>query len=100
MISYIGGKSKIAPQLIIPNIPNDIETYVEPFSGMFWTFFKMDLSKFNKLNKIVYNDFNPLNVNLFNCVKNYNIFYDVIKIMSLKIKNYLIFHKKRYLIKI
>lgn len=79
MISYIGGKSKIAPQLIIPNIPNDIETYVEPFSGMFWTFFKMDLSKFNKLNEIVYNDFNQLNVNLFNCVKNYNIFYDVIK---------------------
>jgi hypothetical protein len=25
MLSYIGGKSRIAPKLIIPNIPNDIE---------------------------------------------------------------------------
>ena len=41
MISYIGGKSKIAPTLIIPNIPKDIETYVESFSGQFWVFFKM-----------------------------------------------------------
>ena len=40
-VSYVGGKSKIAPQLIIPNIPKDIETYVEPFSGQFWTFFKL-----------------------------------------------------------
>ena len=24
-VSYVGGKSKIAPQLIIPNIPTDIE---------------------------------------------------------------------------
>jgi site-specific DNA-adenine methylase len=42
-LSYIGGKSKIAPQLIIPNIPKDIETFVETFSGQFWTFFKMNL---------------------------------------------------------
>ncbi len=34
MISYIGGKSRIAPKLIIPNIPTDIETFVEVFSGM------------------------------------------------------------------
>jgi len=79
MISYIGGKSRIAPQLIIPNIPSDIEIYVEPFSGMFWTFFKMDFSKFNKVKTIVYNDFNPLNVNLFNCVRNYDKFHSIIK---------------------
>ena len=29
MLSYIGGKSRIAPQLIIPNIPTDIENFVE-----------------------------------------------------------------------
>jgi len=39
----------------------------------------MDLNKFENLKNIVYNDFNPLNVNVFNCVKNYKEFYDVIK---------------------
>lgn len=79
MLSYIGGKSRIAKNLIIPNIPKDIETYVEPFSGMFWVFFKMDLNSYPNLKKIIYNDSNPLNVNLFNCVKNYKDFYEVIK---------------------
>jgi DNA adenine methylase len=70
MLSYIGGKSRIAPQLIIPNIPTDIENFVEVFGGMFWTFFSMDLSKYPNLKKVVYNDFNPLNYNLFKCVQN------------------------------
>jgi len=69
-VSYIGGKSKIAPQLIIPNIPRDIEVYVEPFSGQFWTFFKMNLDEFNKLKTIVYNDINPLNYNMYRCLQN------------------------------
>lgn len=67
-LSYIGGKSKIAPKLIVPNIPNDIETYCEVFGGMFWTFFSMDLNKYPNLKKIVYNDINPLNYNLFRCL--------------------------------
>lgn len=67
-LSYIGGKSRIAPKLIIPNIPRDIEIYCEPFSGMFWTFFSMSLSEFPNLKTIVYNDFNPINYNLFRCV--------------------------------
>lgn len=71
MVSYIGGKSKIAPTLIIPNIPKDIETYVESFSGQFWTFFKMDLHDYPNLKTVVYNDFNPLNYNLYRCVKNH-----------------------------
>jgi DNA adenine methylase len=70
MLSYIGGKSKIAPKLIIPNIPSDIEVFVEVFGGMFWTFFSMDLKKFPNLKKVVYNDFNPLNYNLFKCIQN------------------------------
>jgi len=69
MLSYIGGKSKIS-SWIIPFIPKDIETYVEPFSGMFWVYFKMKLDDYPNLNKIVYNDFNPLNYNLFLCVQN------------------------------
>lgn len=69
MISYIGGKSKIG-KWIVPFYPSDIETYVEPFSGMFWCFFNMGLDKYPNLKKVVYNDFNPLNYNLFKCVQN------------------------------
>jgi len=68
-LSYIGGKSKIG-KWIVPFIPNDIETYIEPFSGMFWVFFNMDLTKYPNLKKVVYNDFNPLNYNLFQCLQN------------------------------
>jgi DNA adenine methylase len=69
MISYIGGKSKIG-KWIVPFYPTGMETYVEPFSGMFWCFFNMDLEKYPNLKKVVYNDFNPLNYNLFKCVQN------------------------------
>ena len=68
-LSYIGGKSKIG-KWITPFIPTDIETYVEPFSGMFWVFFNMDIANYSNLKKVVYNDFNPLNYNLFQCIKN------------------------------
>jgi DNA adenine methylase len=47
-----------------------METYVETFGGMFWCFFNMDLKQYPNLKKVVYNDFNPLNYNLFQCVKN------------------------------
>jgi DNA adenine methylase len=47
-----------------------METYVETFGGMFWCFFNMDLKQFPNLKKVVYNDFNPLNYNLFQCIKN------------------------------
>lgn len=69
MLSYIGGKSKIG-KWIVPFYPKDMETYVETFGGMFWCFFNMDLSKYPNLKEVVYNDFNPLNYNLFQCVKN------------------------------
>jgi DNA adenine methylase len=71
MISYIGGKARIG-KWIVPYIPNDIETYVEPFSGMFWVFFNMDLSKFPNLKTVVYNDFNKLNSNLMKCSLEYD----------------------------
>jgi len=71
MISYIGGKARIG-KWIVPFIPMDIKTYVEPFSGMFWVFFNMDLNKYPKLETVVYNDFNKLNANLFRCSKYYD----------------------------
>ena len=69
MLSYIGGKSKIG-KWIKDFYPSDMETYVETFGGMFWCYFNMDLSKFPNLNRVVYNDFNPLNYNLFMCLQN------------------------------
>ena len=70
MISYIGGKSTIS-SFIIPYYPKDMEVLVETFSGMFWCFFKMNLEDYPNLKTIVYNDFNPLNYNLFRCVKDH-----------------------------
>ena len=69
MLSYIGGKSKIG-KWIVDYYPTDMETYVETFGGMFWCYFNMDLSQYPNLKKVVYNDFNPLNYNLFLCVQN------------------------------
>lgn len=69
MLSYIGGKSKIG-KWIVPHYPKDMETYVEPFGGMFWCYYNMDLDEYPNLKNIVYNDFNPLNYNLFMCVQN------------------------------
>lgn len=71
MISYIGGKARIG-KWIVPFIPKDIETYAEPFSGMFWVFFNMDIKEFPNLKTVIYNDFNKLNANLFRCSKHYD----------------------------
>jgi DNA adenine methylase len=70
MISYIGGKKRMQTW-INPFIPKDIETYVESFSGQFWIFFGMSLEEYPNLKKVVYNDFNPLNYNLYRCVRNH-----------------------------
>ncbi len=77
-VSYIGGKSKIG-KWIRNYIPEDIETYVECFGGMYWTFFCLDLKKYKNLKTVVYNDFNPLNVNVFNCLRNPKEFNDIIQ---------------------
>jgi DNA adenine methylase len=69
MLSYIGGKSKIG-KWIVDFYPSDMETYVETFGGMFWCFYNMDMNKFPNLKRVVYNDFNPLNYNLFKCLEN------------------------------
>ena len=69
MLSYIGGKSKIG-KWIVDYYLRDMETYLETFGGMFWCFFNMDLSQYPNLKRVVYNDFNPLNYNLFLCVQN------------------------------
>jgi len=77
-LPYIGGKSRIS-KFIIPYIPKDIKVYCEPFSGMYWTYLKMDKSLYPNLETVVYNDYNQLNTNLFNCIKNPQELYDVVK---------------------
>ena len=76
-LSYIGGKSRIG-KWIVNYIPRNTETYVEAFSGMYWVFFNFPLDQFTNLKNVVYNDFNPLNVNLFNCLKNHDEFSKII----------------------
>lgn len=77
-LSYIGGKSRVGVW-IRSFVPKDVETYVEPFSGMFWVFFKMDITTYKSLKRVVYNDVNPLNVNLFKCLKDYNKLWELSK---------------------
>ncbi len=80
LLPYIGGKCFIAPKFIHPEMPTNIRTYVEPFGGMGWSFLKLNLERFQNLETIVYNDQNPLNVNLFLCAKKYNVFADLLKL--------------------
>jgi DNA adenine methylase len=77
MLSYIGGKSKIG-KWIKDYYPTDMETYVETFGGMFWCFFNMDLSKYPNLKRVIYNDFNPLNYNLFMCLQNPSVLLNAV----------------------
>lgn len=77
-LSYIGGKSRIGTW-IRNFIPKDTETYVEPFSGMFWVFFKMQLPTYPNLKRVVYNDVNPLNVNLFLSLRDPERLYNISK---------------------
>lgn len=77
LIPYLGEKSKFA-NFIIPNIPTDISTYVEPFGGMFGIFFSLDFTKFKDID-FIYNDKNHLNYLLFKNLTNpefINLFKD------------------------
>jgi DNA adenine methylase len=86
MLSYFGGKNKIG-KWILEYIPEDVVDFSEVFGGMFWTYFNMDLSKYPNLNRVIYNDFNPVNANLFRCVKDTDNFYEYIKDIPCQIKD-------------
>jgi DNA adenine methylase len=80
LIPYLGNKEKFS-SFITPNIPKDISTYVEPFSGMFGVFFSLDFSKYRGV-KFIYNDINNLNYNLFYLLKNDRRFIEIVKGIS------------------
>ena len=68
LIPYLGEKSKFA-NFIVPNIPTNISTYVEPFGGMMGIFFALDFTKYKDVS-FIYNDKNNLNYLLFKNLKN------------------------------
>ena len=68
-LSYVGGKNRIAPVLIHPNIHphlDKIDVFCEVFSGAFWTYIQSD-EIYKKVDKVIYNDFSPYMSNLFRC---------------------------------
>ena len=67
MISYIGGKARMA-NWISSYVPPHIETYIEVFGGAFWVYINSDIYK--RVDKVIYNDFNPYMTNLFRCSSN------------------------------
>ena len=79
MISYIGAKSGGMGKWIESYIPKDIKIFSEPFSGMFNVYFSMNIKDYSNLEKVVYNDFNVLNSNIFACVRQYDKFYEYLE---------------------
>jgi site-specific DNA-adenine methylase len=71
----MGAKSGSMGKWIVDFIPKDIKVFSEPFSGMFNVYLTMDLDKYPYLDKVIYNDFNVLNANIFACARKYKEFY-------------------------
>ena len=61
MISYIGGKARMADW--ISGFVPECETYVEVFGGAYWVYVNSDIHE--RCEKAIYNDFNPYMTNLF-----------------------------------
>ena len=68
MISYIGGKNRMA-KWIGSYIPNDIETYVEVFGGAFWVYVNGEVHRKPILKNVIYNDYNRYMTNLLACCR-------------------------------
>lgn len=64
MFPYIGGKAHHV-KWMNPLFPNNFSTFVEVFGGAGWVSIKS--SKVEKSQKHIYNDFNPLLANVFEC---------------------------------
>jgi len=45
---------------------------------MFWVYFNLNLRKYPNLKNVVYNDYNRLNANLFDCTREYDKLWDVL----------------------
>jgi DNA adenine methylase len=90
MISYIGGKSRMA-KWIGEYIPNEIETYVEVFGGAFWVYVNGEVHEKLKLKEVIYNDFNRYMVNFFECCRTPEEFHK--HMIDLKAQDEKLFYK-------
>ncbi|MCK9416497.1 DNA adenine methylase [Candidatus Dojkabacteria bacterium] len=70
---YFGGKNTIGRNFITHYTPKNFKIYVEPFSGSYAVYFFTPIS--NDV-KVIYNDYNKDQANLFYCSKNYDIFLE------------------------
>lgn len=86
MLSYFGGKSRIG-KFIHEHIPKDINNFNSVFGGMMWELFSANLDDYPNLETIRYNDFNPVNSNLFRCVREPDIFYEILKDIPCQVKD-------------
>jgi len=66
MFPYIGGKSHHV-KWMDPLFPNNFSTFVEVFGGAGWVSIKSEKVGFTQ--KHIYNDFNPLLANVFECFR-------------------------------
>ena len=85
LVPYLGEKSRLS-NFIVPHIPTNIKTYVEPFGGAYGIFFSLKFTNFLNTN-FIYNDLNPLNYNLFNQLRFNSDFINQIKDIKVD-KNY------------
>lgn len=67
-LKWVGGKTQLLKE-ILPRLPKQIETYIEPFIGGGSVFFA--LAKENRFKHAVINDFNPELSNLYSVVRDY-----------------------------
>ena len=74
MISYIGGKNRMA-KWISEYIPKS-ETYAEVFGGAFWVYIKGQIES----QKIIYNDKNRFMSNMFECMRKPELFNSVLQV--------------------
>ena len=66
MFPYIGGKAHHV-KWMNPLFPNNFSTFVEVFGGAGWVSIKSEKVGFTQ--KHIYNDFNPLLANVFDCFR-------------------------------
>jgi len=94
LLPYTGEKTIIS-NFILQHVPPNVKTYVEPFGGMFAIYFALNQIP----RKVIYNDTNYLNYNLFYWLSNkYKTFHK--KIKDINASEYLFYEYKSDIYKI
>jgi DNA adenine methylase len=94
MFAYIGGKSKQS-KWIRSLMPYNYITYVEIFGGAMWNYINLPYIP----PVAYYNDINPFLMNLWNCMKEYDKFLEVIHHKNYKLNDKETYHNLKERIK-